>query len=79
MIAADGIHSLVRDISVGPDMPIRRRRIAYRAVFPSALMNGGDIGPSRTKWWGIDRHSETLSSKRGCFSPRRSAWLVLSA
>jgi 2-polyprenyl-6-methoxyphenol hydroxylase-like FAD-dependent oxidoreductase len=56
VIGADGIHSVVRDIIIGPDMPIHRGRIAYRAVFPAALINGGDLGGSRTKWWGIDRH-----------------------
>jgi salicylate hydroxylase/6-hydroxynicotinate 3-monooxygenase len=56
VIGADGVHSVVRDIIVGPDAPIHKGRIAYRAVFPAALMNGHDIGPSRTKWWGIDRH-----------------------
>ena len=46
----------MRDIIVGPDAPIHKGRIAYRAVFPAALMGGFDIGPSRTKWWGKDRH-----------------------
>ncbi len=56
MIGADGVHSVVRDIIVGPDAPIHTGRIAYRAGFPTILMNGADIGPSRTKWWGVDRH-----------------------
>lgn len=56
VIGADGVHSTVRDIIVGPDAPIHKGRIAYRAVFPASLMNGRDIGPSRTKWWGTDRH-----------------------
>jgi 2-polyprenyl-6-methoxyphenol hydroxylase-like FAD-dependent oxidoreductase len=56
VIGADGVHSLVREIVVGPDAPIHKGRIAYRAVFPTALMNGKDIGRSRTKWWGTDRH-----------------------
>jgi salicylate hydroxylase/6-hydroxynicotinate 3-monooxygenase len=56
VIGADGVHSVVRDIIVGPDAPIHKGRIAYRAVFPTELMNGHDIGPSRTKWWGVDRH-----------------------
>ena len=56
VVAADGVHSLVRDIVVGPDEPIHKGRIAYRAVYSSALLEGRDIGPSRTKWWGIDRH-----------------------
>jgi salicylate hydroxylase/6-hydroxynicotinate 3-monooxygenase len=56
VVGADGVHSLVRDIIVGPDAPLHKGRIAYRAVFDSSLMGGFDIGPSRTKWWGKDRH-----------------------
>ncbi len=56
VIGADGVHSLVRDIIIGPDAPLHKGRIAYRAVFPAALMGGKDIGRSRTKWWGTDRH-----------------------
>jgi salicylate hydroxylase/6-hydroxynicotinate 3-monooxygenase len=64
VIACDGIHSLVRETIVGPDMPIHRGRIAYRAVFSSALLKGGDIGPSRTKWWGVDRHIVLYYTRR---------------
>src|SRR5215471_18979952 len=53
---ADGVHSIVRDMIIGPDMPIHKGRIAYRAIFPSALLAGTDTGNSRTKWWGADRH-----------------------
>ncbi len=56
VVGADGIHSVVREIIVGPDMPLHKGRIAYRGVYSSALLNGRDIGPSRTKWWGPDRH-----------------------
>jgi len=56
VIGADGVHSVVREILIGPDAPLHKGRIAYRAVFSSALLNGMDIGPSRTKWWGPDRH-----------------------
>ncbi len=56
VVGADGVHSVVRDIVVGPDEPIHKGRIAYRAVFSADRLNGKDIGPSRTKWWGIDRH-----------------------
>jgi 2-polyprenyl-6-methoxyphenol hydroxylase-like FAD-dependent oxidoreductase len=56
VIGADGVHSVVRDIIIGPDAPIHKGRIAYRAVFSSELLHGRDIGPSRTKWWGPDRH-----------------------
>jgi 2-polyprenyl-6-methoxyphenol hydroxylase-like FAD-dependent oxidoreductase len=56
VVAADGVHSLVREIIIGPDMPLHKGRIAYRAIFSAALLNGFDIGRSRTKWWGLDRH-----------------------
>ncbi len=56
VVGADGVHSVVRDIIIGPDAPIHKGRIAYRAVFPSALMGTVDVGRSRTKWWGVDRH-----------------------
>jgi 2-polyprenyl-6-methoxyphenol hydroxylase-like FAD-dependent oxidoreductase len=55
VIGADGVHSLVRDIIIGPDKPLHRGRIAYRAVFKSNLMPK-EISSSRTKWWGKDRH-----------------------
>lgn len=55
VIGADGVHSTVRDVLLGPEKPVNRGRVAYRAVFPAELI-GRDIGPSRTKWWGIDRH-----------------------
>lgn len=55
VIGADGVHSIVRDIIVGEDKPIHKGRIAYRAVFPSSLLDR-DLGRSRTKWWGEDRH-----------------------
>src|SRR6201996_1112663 len=55
VIGADGVHSVVRDIIIGPDKPIHRGRIAYRAVFSSDLLPR-EISRSRTKWWGEDRH-----------------------
>src|SRR5262245_38078775 len=56
VVGADGIHSVVRDIIIGPDRPLHKGRIAYRAVFSTDLLQGRDLGASRTKWWGIDRH-----------------------
>jgi salicylate hydroxylase/6-hydroxynicotinate 3-monooxygenase len=64
VIGADGVHSTVRDIVVGPDAPIHKGRIAYRALFPAKLMEGFDIGHSRTKWWGKDRHIVIYYTKR---------------
>jgi 2-polyprenyl-6-methoxyphenol hydroxylase-like FAD-dependent oxidoreductase len=64
VVGADGVHSIVRDIVIGPDTPIHKGRIAYRAIFPSALMGGTDVGPSRTKWWGVDRHIVIYYTRR---------------
>jgi salicylate hydroxylase/6-hydroxynicotinate 3-monooxygenase len=55
IVGADGVHSRVREILLGPEKPFNRGRVAYRAVFPSARV-GRDLGYSRTKWWGEDRH-----------------------
>jgi 2-polyprenyl-6-methoxyphenol hydroxylase-like FAD-dependent oxidoreductase len=56
VVGADGVHSLVRELLVGAERPMHRGRVAYRAVFPARLLGGVDVGPSRTKWWGPDRH-----------------------
>jgi len=57
VVGADGVHSVVRDIIIGPDTPLHKGRIAYRAVFSSALLKDPEVaGRSRTKWWGPDRH-----------------------
>src|SRR5882672_4704610 len=64
VIGADGVHSIVRDLIVGPDAPIHKGRIAYRAIFPSALMGGSDVGRSRTTWWGVDRHIVIYYTRR---------------
>lgn len=56
VIGADGVHSAVRAQLFGPDAPLHKGRIAYRAVFPAARIAGPGIRPSRTKWWGEDRH-----------------------
>jgi 2-polyprenyl-6-methoxyphenol hydroxylase-like FAD-dependent oxidoreductase len=56
VIGADGVHSVVRELLLGADRPIHRGRVAYRGVFSAALLDGRDLGPSRTKWWGPDRH-----------------------
>ena len=56
MIGADGVHSLIRDHVAGPEQPRFIGRLAYRTTFPAALLRGVEIGSSRTKWWGADRH-----------------------
>ncbi len=56
LVAADGVHSLVRDYVSGPEQPKFTGRVAYRTTFPVSLLGDVDIGASRTKWWGADRH-----------------------
>jgi salicylate hydroxylase/6-hydroxynicotinate 3-monooxygenase len=56
VIGADGLHSVVREALFGEDTPRFSGRVAYRGVFAAALLRGRDLGASRTKWWGADRH-----------------------
>ena len=55
VIGADGVHSAVRAILLGPEKPRFTGRVAHRTTFPSALM-GGYLVETCTKWWGPDRH-----------------------
>lgn len=55
MIAADGVHSGVREALFGKDQPHYSGRVAYRTTFPASLLNGETIDDC-TKWWGKDRH-----------------------
>jgi 6-hydroxynicotinate 3-monooxygenase len=55
VIGADGVHSVVREKVFTAADAIYTGRVAYRAVFPTDLVQGEKPAPS-TKWWGIDRH-----------------------
>jgi len=55
VVAADGVHSLTKDILFGASALNFTGRIAYRTTFPAALLNGNEIDDC-TKWWGEDRH-----------------------
>jgi 6-hydroxynicotinate 3-monooxygenase len=55
VVASDGVHSFVKEQLFGKDEPNFTGRIAYRTVFPAALLNGYAIDDC-TKWWGPDRH-----------------------
>jgi 6-hydroxynicotinate 3-monooxygenase len=55
VIAADGIHSRVRDILLGPERPTFTGFVAHRTVFPTALITGVAVDTC-TKWWAPDRH-----------------------
>ena len=55
VIGADGVHSRVREILLGPEAATYTGRVAYRTVFPTALLGGFPVDDC-TKWWGPDRH-----------------------
>jgi salicylate hydroxylase/6-hydroxynicotinate 3-monooxygenase len=55
VIGADGVHSVVRELILGPEKPTYTGRVAYRTVFPTALLGGAEVD-SCVKWWGPDRH-----------------------
>lgn len=55
VVGADGVHSVVREILLGREKPHFTGRVAYRATFPAALLDGAEIDDC-AKWWGPDRH-----------------------
>jgi 6-hydroxynicotinate 3-monooxygenase len=55
VIGADGVHSVVREFMLGKEQPRYTGRVAYRTVFPTALVPGVQPYPC-VKWWGPDRH-----------------------
>jgi 6-hydroxynicotinate 3-monooxygenase len=64
VIGADGVHSRVREIILGPEEPVFTGRVAYRTVYPAALLDGHPIDPG-CKWWGPDRHIVIYFVSRG--------------
>ena len=55
LIAADGLHSRVREILFGPEQPRFTGNVAYRAVFAASRLGGLTLDDN-CKWWGPDRH-----------------------
>lgn len=55
VIGADGIHSVVREVLMGPERPRFTGRVAYRTTFPTGGLLDLSLGDN-TKWWGKDRH-----------------------
>jgi 6-hydroxynicotinate 3-monooxygenase len=55
VVGADGVHSVIREHLLGPEKPTYTGHVAYRSVFPAALLGGLEIDDN-TKWWSDDRH-----------------------
>lgn len=56
LIAADGVHSLVREALLGPEQAHFTGKVAYRTTFAASRMKPEQVPQHRTKWWGADRH-----------------------
>ena len=56
VVGADGVHSAVREILLGPEKPRFTGRVAYRSLFPVSRLGDTRVNPLHTKWWGPDRH-----------------------
>src|SRR5207247_7417751 len=67
VVGADGVHSRVREILLGPERPKFTGRVAHRTVFPTALMNGFAL-ETCTKWWGPDRHIVMCPVTASCYT-----------
>ena len=63
VIGADGVHSKVREMILGPEKPRFTGRVAHRTTLPSASIEGGALDTC-TKWWGTDRHLVTYPVTR---------------
>jgi len=63
LIAADGIHSRVRELWRGQERANFTGRVAYRTTFPASLLGGYEIDEC-CKWWGPDRHNRDLLRHR---------------
>ena len=55
VIGADGIHSRVREVLLGPEAPVYTGHVAHRSIIPMARFNGHVFDDS-TKWWHPDLH-----------------------
>ena len=56
VVGADGIHSTVRSVIVGPDSPRFSGDVAYRALVPANRLKHLDFDLDFTNWLGPNRH-----------------------
>jgi salicylate hydroxylase/6-hydroxynicotinate 3-monooxygenase len=56
VIAADGVHSRVREWMLGAEHARFTGKVAYRTTFDASRLTGAPVPSQRTKWWGSDRH-----------------------
>jgi 6-hydroxynicotinate 3-monooxygenase len=56
VIGADGVNSKIREILLGPEDPTYTGFVAYRAIFPTALLGNYRVAADTSKWWSDERH-----------------------
>jgi 6-hydroxynicotinate 3-monooxygenase len=56
VIGADGVHSKIRELLLGPQRPCFSGIAAFRAIFPTKLLGDYRVGADVTKWWWDERH-----------------------
>ncbi|HWA44149.1 MAG TPA: FAD-dependent monooxygenase [Hypericibacter adhaerens] len=54
IIGADGVRSRMREVLLGPEEPQFSGQVAFRSVFPAALLGDYKMADC-VKWWGEDR------------------------
>ena len=55
VIGADGVHSRIREILLGPEEPIYTGHVAHRSIIPMERFDG-HVFEDTTKWWHPDLH-----------------------
>jgi salicylate hydroxylase len=56
VVGADGIHSTVREATLGPESPRFSGHVAYRGLVPVARIADLGIELVASSWWGPDHH-----------------------
>jgi 3-hydroxybenzoate 6-monooxygenase len=65
LIGADGLWSDIRQVIVGDGKPVEHGHVAYRAVIPSASLNGGLATDDVQIWVGPGHHLVCYKLRRG--------------
>jgi salicylate hydroxylase len=56
VVGADGIHSTVRELILGPESPHFSGHVAYRGLVPAERLAHLGLEKSAFSWWGPDHH-----------------------
>jgi len=56
VVGADGIHSTIRGLILGPESPRFSGHVAYRGLVPAARLAHLGLEVNASMWWGPDHH-----------------------